>query len=71
MGTGRKRIERMKEEEEEGKEEEGMWQKRKRWNAVTRFAAGAEDLPALLLDRAVWGMGLGDFPFRSKCRDSF
>ena len=72
MGTGRKRIERMKEEEEEEKEEEGMWQKRKRWNAVTRFSAGAVvDLPALLLDQAVWGMGLGDFPFRSKCHDSF
>ena len=49
-----------------------MWQKRKRWNAVTRFSAGAVvDLPALLLDQAVWGMGLGDFPFRSKCHDSF
>ena len=72
MGTGRKRIERMEEEEEEEKEEEGIWQKRKRWNAVTRFSAGAVvDLPALLLDRAVWGMGLGDFPFRSKCHDSF
>ena len=72
MGTGRKRTERMKEEEEEEKEEEGMWQKRKRWNAVTRFSAGAVvDLPALLLDHAVWGMGLGDFPFRSKCHDSF
>ena len=62
----------MKEEEEEEKEEEGMWQKRKRWNAVTRFSAGAVvDLPALLLDHAVWGMGLGDFPFRSKCHGSF
>ena len=72
MGTGRKRIERMEEEEEEEKEEEGIWQKRKRWNAVTRFSAGAVvDLPALLLDHAVWGMGLGDFPFRSKCHDSF
>ena len=71
MGTGRKRFERRKEEEEEEKEEEGMWQKRKRWNAVTRFSAGAVDLPALLLDHALWGMGLGDFPFRSKFHDSF
>ena len=60
------------EEEEEEKKEEGMWQKRKSWNAVTRFSAGAVHLPTLLLDHAVWGMGgLGDFPFRSKCNDSF
>ena len=45
-----------------------MWQKRKRWNAVTRFSTGAVDLPMLLLDHAVWGMRLGDFPFRSKCQ---
>ena len=45
-----------------------MWQKSKRWNAVTRSSTGAVDLPTLALDGAVWGMRFGDFPFSSKCQ---